>query len=119
MLALQLYVGGSVDSWTVAGAFGQRRFIALTTVMVIGMSYLWSRLPRLTTPRRGGFYLAIALLVYWNLALIAEFSIGLMNRQYLEPDKNLHDAFVTLPREAPSLVYRYLFDRKSFYKNAS
>jgi hypothetical protein len=116
MVALQIYVGGSVESWTVAGAFGQRRFIALTTAMVIGLSGLWSRLPRLNAARRSGFYLTIALLVYWNMALIAEFSIGLMNRQYLEPDRNLRDAFVTLPREAPSLVYRYLFDRQSFYK---
>ena len=36
MVALQIYVGGSVESWTVAGAFGQRRFIALTAAMVIG-----------------------------------------------------------------------------------
>jgi hypothetical protein len=56
------------------------------------------------------------LAVYWNLALIAEFSIGLMDRQRLEPRKNAYDAFVTLPRMAPSLVYRYLFDRASFYK---
>jgi hypothetical protein len=118
MVALQIYVGGSVESWTVAGAFGQRRFIALTTVMVIGLSCLWSRLPRLNHVRRGGFHLAMALLVYWNLALIAEFSIGLMNRQYLEPQRNLRDAFVTVPREVPSLVYRYLFDRQSFYRGS-
>ena len=108
-----------MESWTVAGGFGQRRFIALTTALVIGLGYLWSRLPRLNIARRGGFYLAIAVLVYWNLALTAEFAIGLMNRQYLEPDKNLRDAFLTLPREAPSLVYRYLFDRTSFYKHGS
>jgi hypothetical protein len=119
MVALQIYVGGSVESWTVAGAFGQRRFIALTSVMVIGLSCLWSRLPRLNTARRSGFYLAIALVVYWNVALIAEFATELMDRQKLEPRKNAYDAFVTLPRQAPSLVYRYLFDRKSFYKHAS
>ena len=30
MTAMQIYVAGSVESWTVAGAFGQRRFVALT-----------------------------------------------------------------------------------------
>jgi hypothetical protein len=119
MVALQIYVSGSVESWTVAGAFGQRRFVALTTVMVIGMSCLWSQLPRLSTAGRRGIQLALALLVYWNVALTAEFSIGLMNRQYLEPRKNAYDAFVTLPRKAPDLVYRYFFDRQSFYKHAS
>ena len=33
MVALQVYVGGSVESWTVAGAFGQRRFVALTVLL--------------------------------------------------------------------------------------
>ena len=28
MVALQVYVSGTVESWTVAGAFGQRRFVA-------------------------------------------------------------------------------------------
>jgi hypothetical protein len=39
-----------------------------------------------------------------------------MDRQRLEPAKNAHDAFFTLPRMAPGLVYRYLFDRASFYR---
>ena len=53
------------------------------------------------------------------LALIAEFSVGLMDRQRLEPRRNAYDAFVSLPLQGPSLVYRYLFDRASFYKHGS
>ena len=34
MVASQVYVAGSVESWTVAGAFGQRRFVCLTTILV-------------------------------------------------------------------------------------
>jgi len=121
MVALQIYVGGSVESWTVAGAFGQRRFVALTAPMVIGLA----RLRALPAQRasasqaRWGVTLLVVLCVYWNLALIAEFATGLMDRQRLEPRKNAYDAFVTLPRMAPSLAYRYLFDRASFYKHGS
>jgi hypothetical protein len=111
MFALQVYVGGSVDSWTVAGGFGQRRFVALTTVLVIGLSGLIAR----ARPRRA-WTAAIVLCVYWNVALIAEFATGLMDRQRLDPAANAYDAFVTLPRMAPGLAYRYLFDRQSFYK---
>jgi len=114
MVALQIYVGGSVESWTVAGAYGQRRFIALTAVMVIGFAALQHGLKSLAAQR--ALMTVAALAVYWNLALIAEFSIGLMDRQRLEPRKNAYDAFVTLPRQAPTLIYRYLFDRSSFYK---
>jgi hypothetical protein len=117
MVALQIYVGGSVESWTVAGAFGQRRFIALTTTMVIGCAALQQALKDRTARR--ALTAVTVLTVYWNLALIAEFSIGLMDRQRLEPRKNAYDAFVTLPRMAPSLVYRYLFDRTSFYKHGA
>jgi len=114
MIALQVYVGGSVESWTVAGAFGQRRFIALTTALILGYAALEARL-RSAAARRALAAIAI-LFVYWNLALTAEFAVGLMDRQRLEPAKNAHDAFFTLPRMAPGLVYRYLFDRASFYR---
>lgn len=115
MVLLQIYIGGSVESWTVAGAFGQRRFIALTVVMVIGYAALRA------ASRGAARHLltaATVLAVYWNLALTAEFATGLMDRQKLEPRKNAYDAFVTLPVQAPSLVYRYLFDRSSFYRGA-
>jgi hypothetical protein len=116
MVALQIYVGGSVESWTVAGAFGQRRFIALTAALVIGYAGAAAAF-RASTFARRTFTAVTVLAVYWNLALIAEFSVGLMDRQRLEPRKNAYDAFVTLPRLAPSLIYRYLFDRESFYKH--
>jgi hypothetical protein len=119
MVALQIYVGGSVESWTVAGAFGQRRFIALTAILIIGLAAGWQALRTASPHARRLAAAAVVAAVYWNLALGAEFAIGRMDRQQLEPAKNAYDAFVTLPREAPSLAYRYLFDRSSFYKHGS
>jgi len=40
MVAAQIYVNGSIDSWTQAGAFGQRRFVGLTVLFVLGMAQL-------------------------------------------------------------------------------
>ena len=40
MVALQVYVSGAVESWTVAGAFGQRRFVAMTILLVVGLAAL-------------------------------------------------------------------------------
>jgi hypothetical protein len=117
MVALQVYVGGSVESWTVAGAYGQRRFVALTAAMIIGYAALeHAARSAAWRPARGLLLTATALCVYWNLALSAEFAIGLMDRQKLEPRKNAWDAFVTLPAQAPSLAWRYMFDRSSFYR---
>jgi hypothetical protein len=113
MIALQVYVGGSVESWTVAGGYGQRRFVALTAILVIGFAALGDGI-RSRAGRRALAAVTV-LAVYWNLALIAEFATGLMDRQRLEPARNAYDAVVTLPARVPDLAYRYLFDRRSFY----
>jgi hypothetical protein len=115
MLGLQIYVSGSVDSWTVAGAFGQRRFVALTILLTIGLAAFIAAIPR-GTPRVV-LGTSLALCVWWNIALMAEFGTGLMDRQRLELGRNAYDAFVTLPRILPDLAYRYLFSRESFYGN--
>jgi hypothetical protein len=113
MVALQVYISGAVESWTVAGAFGQRRFVCLTILLVIGLAALVSSLSQV--PRRAVILLTVPA-VWWNLALMAEFSTQLMDRQRLELKKNAYDAFVTIPRMAPGLAYRYLTRRETFYK---
>jgi hypothetical protein len=110
----QIYLLGGLDSWTSAGGFGQRRFVGTTILLVIGMAALLDAASRgrrlnILTP-------ILALAIYWNLAFMALFGTQLMDRQRIELGRNAYDAFVTLPRMAPSLVHRYLFDRQSFYK---
>ena len=109
MVASQVYVAGSVASWTVAGAYGQRRFVCLTVVLVMGVAALFA----VAKPRVIG--VVVALCVWWNVALMFQFATGLMDRQRLEPGRNAYHAFVTVPRQAPSLVFRYLTNRESFY----
>jgi hypothetical protein len=41
-----------------------------------------------------------------------------MNRQRIELARNAYDVFVTIPRMAPSLAYRYLIDRDSYYRTS-
>ena len=116
MIALQVYVGGSVESWNVAGAFGQRRFVALTILLVIGFAGLWMSIAR--GVGRGLLLVMTALCVWWNVALIALFGAGLMDRKRIEIGRNAYDAFVTIPRLAPELAARYLLHRESYYRNA-
>ncbi len=114
MAGLQIYVSGAVASWTVAGAFGQRRFVALTLLLVVGLAALGDAVRR--PAARLALWAAIVVCVWWNVALMAEFGTRLMDRQRLEPRRNAYDAFVTLPRLAPDLAYRYLLRRSSFYE---
>jgi hypothetical protein len=122
MVASQIYIAGSVESWTVAGAFGQRRFVCLTPILVIGITALVAFvLARSRSvemfPMKTAAGLVMTLCVWWNVALMAQFATRLMDRQRLEPARNAYHAFVTLPRMAPSLAWRYLVDRDSFYES--
>jgi hypothetical protein len=113
MVALQVYVSGAIESWTVAGAFGQRRFVGITIILIVGLSALWqAAAPR--TGRRAAT-LVVLLAVWWNLGLIALFGTRMMDRQRVEPRRNAYDVFVTLPRMAPGLAWRYVTARDSFY----
>ena len=116
MVAFQVYVAGSVESWTVAGAFGQRRFVALTVLLVIGLAALRASV---SGAARAAIAVASALSIWWNLALMAQFGTGMMDRQRLELRRNAYTAFVTLPLAAPQLAWRYVADRDSFYKPAA
>ena len=115
----QIYIAGCVESWTVAGAFGQRRFVGLSAVLLVGLAALWPigdrRGPQ---PRRARAVIVALLLVgtWWNLGLMAQFGGGLMDRQRLTLADNAYHTFVTVPRRLPEFVYRYVFARHSFYK---
>jgi hypothetical protein len=117
MVALQAYVSGSVESWTVAGSFGQRRFVALTPILALGLA-VWTGRARAASgagPRIlvGGL---IAVLVWWNAGLMAQFGLHLMDRQRLSLRRNARTTFVELPLAMPSIVVRYFTDRASFYR---
>ena len=116
MVASQIYVSGSVNTWSAAGSFGQRRLVGLTVFLSVGLAVLLRNRPT------GAASLALPLLViacvWWNLGLIAQFGSGTMNRQRLELSRNTYNNFVLIPRSLPGLTYRYLFHRSSFYKSA-
>jgi hypothetical protein len=114
MVALQVYVSGSVESWTVAGAFGQRRFVALTPLLAVGLAAL-APPPGALWPRRTAVSALAVALIWWNIGLMAQFGLHLMDRQRLSIAHNARVSFVDLPRMAPAIAVRYLTDRESFY----
>ncbi|MGE0702357.1 MAG: hypothetical protein AB7P22_00325 [Vicinamibacterales bacterium] len=113
MVFSQIYVSGSVSSWT-GSTFGQRRLVGLTVFLAIGLASLF----RLLGPRwaRSAVVGLVVLCTWWNLGLVAQFGTNLMNRQRLELAVNTYHNFVTIPRMAPELAYRYFFNRESFYR---
>jgi len=116
MFALQVYTSGSVESWTVAGSFGQRRFVATTALLVLGLAAIGAAAERWPAIARGGLGLLVALCVWWNLGLMAQFGLHTMDRQRLTLAENARETFINLPMRAPALAWRYLTNRSSFYQ---
>lgn len=114
MIALQAYTSGSVESWTVSGSYGQRRFVAITPLLVLGLA-AWFSHARTAWPRRALAFV-VFLCIWWNLGLMAQFGLNRMDRAGLSLGQNARVTFIELPREAPSIAWRYLFDRQSLYK---
>ena len=114
-LAGHVYISGCVESWTVAGAFGQRRFVAITALLVVGLAALWRRWMA-ANPSRLLLAASLVVMVWWNLGLMALFGTRLMDRQRLELGRNAYDVFVTVPLRAPELAWRYIAQRESFYQ---
>ena len=114
MAFTQVYLGGALDTWAGAGSFGQRRLVGLTVFFVLGLTTIFAAVRHRWA--RYGTYTLIALGVWWNIGLTAQFGAGLMNRQRLDPVGNAYHNFVTIPRQLPGLLYRFLADRASFYQ---
>jgi hypothetical protein len=110
IVVLQVYINGAVESWSVAGSFGHRRFVELTPILVIGLAALTS------IPHRRPVWAAAAVCIWWNLGLLMQFGTHQMDRQKLTLGDNARKTFVELPLDAPSLAWRYLTNRDSFYR---
>jgi hypothetical protein len=117
MFTLQVYITGAVESWTVAGAFGQRRFVAVTPLVALGLAVLLQQARRRAVGLRLALAASVLVCVWWNLGLMAQFGLHTMDRQRLHLAANARGVFVDVPRMLPSLAYRYLTDRASFYRN--
>jgi hypothetical protein len=114
MVLAQVYVSGSVDTWTVAGSFGQRRFLGASIAFVVGLSAVLAGATR--GWRRTAAATLIVLCAWWNLGLMIQFGAGMMERQQLTLGANAYNTFVRVPMEMPAIAYRYFFKRSSFYK---
>jgi uncharacterized membrane protein YbaN (DUF454 family) len=77
-LLAQVYINGSVLSWHQAGAFGSRRFVDSTVLFVIGLAFglmaVSTRTQKIIT----------ALAIWWNVSLMVQFGLKLMDRQQLD-----------------------------------
>lgn len=116
---LQVWINGSVESWTQAGAFGSRRFVATTPVFAWGLAALVAlALRRGRHWGRKGVAAALLLGVWWNLSLMVQFGLRLMDRQTLEWPRVAVNQVTEVPRRIGSAAVLFFTDRERLVREA-
>ena len=115
-LLLQVWVNGSVESWSQAGAFGSRRFVATSVVFAWGLTTLIE----VVTRRTGHLVVtaALAVCVWWNLSLMVQFGLHLMNRQRLEWPEVALNQVVAVPRHLGRATRLFFTDRERLVRES-
>jgi hypothetical protein len=115
-LLLQVWINGALESWTQAGAFGSRRFVAATPLFAWGLAALvdaaWPRLGRVPVAA------AVALFAWWNVSLMVQFGLKLMDRQGLEWPRVAVNQFTEVPTRLGRVAALFFTDRERLVREA-
>lgn len=113
----QTYINGSFGTtWHLSGSFGFRRLIECTPIFIMGLALLleWAQ----ARVGRWPLLLVAALLLYWNLGLIAQWTIVRPEmRKGLIWHEMLRYQFIEVPQRVSSTLYDLFFNRCRLYKN--
>jgi hypothetical protein len=116
MLAFYFFIACYPD-WAGISSFGNRFFVSLTPIFVIGLSVFFDRFSRFFTSQRAAirtFATMAALLAVWNVAFIFQWGTHLVPaRGPIVWSEMIHNQFAVVPREIASKAQGYLFHRSN------
>jgi hypothetical protein len=109
-LLLQVWICGSIQSWSQNGAFGMRRFISATPCFALGLTPLaaWA----LARAGRRALLAGVALFAWWNVSLMVQFGLRLMDRQKLEWPKVAVQQVTEVPPRLARAAWLFFTDRE-------
>jgi hypothetical protein len=107
-LLLQVWINGAVLSWHQAGAFGSRRFVASSAIFAFGLAALLEAF----SARRALLAASLLFFVWWNVSLMVQFGLKLMDRQRLEWPKVARNQFTEVPRRLGRTALLFFSDRE-------
>ena len=117
--ALYLYTIGCYQDWDGISSYGNRFFVSLTSIFIVGAAALLDALARAFTERRAALLArcTAAILVLWNAGLIFQWGIHLIPaRGPISWSEAAYNQVTVVPKEASVAVYRYMTERKSLMK---
>ena len=111
---LQVWVCGALYTWQQAGAFGARRFVATTPVFAWGLAAALA-LP-LRHLKRVPVAAMLAVFTWWNVSLMVQFGLRLMDRQRLEWPKVAVNQVTKVPPRLVRAAFLFFTDRERLVK---
>jgi hypothetical protein len=115
-LAFYLFISCYPD-WAGISSYGNRFFVSLTPLFVLGLAVFFDRAARLFRSQRAALSAAIALLALttlWNAGLIFQWGSHLIPaRGPVSFSEILHNQFFVVPRQLSVDLQRYFFKRKA------
>lgn len=116
MLAFYVFIACYPD-WAGISSFGNRFFVSLTPIFIIGLAVFFNRASRVFASQRAAlatFGSAAALLVVWNMAFIFQWGTHLVPaRGPIVWSEMIHNQFAVVPREIAEKAEGYLFHRSN------
>jgi hypothetical protein len=116
VFALYLYIIGCYEAWAGISSFGNRFFVSLTPIFVLGLAALFDGLARSLSERTAAILLrtSTAVLILWNLGLIFQWGTHLIPaRGPISWREAAYNQVAVVPEQASLSVYRYMTQRKS------
>jgi hypothetical protein len=107
---LQVWINGAVESWTQAGAFGARRFVSSVAVLAWGLAWMVAR--GLQRWGRRAVAAGLVLLAWWNVSLMVQFGLRLMDRQRLEWPRVALNQVAAVPPRLGRVAWLFFTDRE-------
>jgi membrane-bound metal-dependent hydrolase YbcI (DUF457 family) len=117
VLAVFCYLIGGDPNWDGISSFGNRFFISLTPLFVLGLAVLFSELASLLKRERTALALArsvTGLLVIWNFAFIFQWGVHMVPaRGAISWKQMVRNQFVAVPERAVTTFEAYMEKRRN------
>jgi hypothetical protein len=116
VFAAYLYTIGCYENWAGLSSFGNRFFISLTSLFILGLATVFDSLERAWTQRRAAVVasLSTAAFILWNLGLIFQWGTHLIPaRGPISFREAAYNQVAVVPEEAAQTLKIYFMRRKN------
>ncbi|MGH9706708.1 MAG: hypothetical protein ACRD5R_08110 [Candidatus Acidiferrales bacterium] len=115
LFVIYLYTIGCYQDWAGISSYGNRFFVSLTPVFILGLAALFESLARFWQPRRAALIMrtATAFFIVWNVGLIYQWGMHLIPvRGPISWREATYNQVAVVPVEAGRTLENYMTRRK-------